>query len=376
MVRIRRPIAFSILLLLGWSGVALAADAEPLSAAASLASDPIGREIARWQERIATTQAADEETKEIRESSAPLLAAAERELANGRRWFALSRLAYVWTNLEAADYRGALPGELQKQMSSLEQEWQRLGPELRAVKAGTERPSFDGAPAVARAFGEVALSEAAGYFDASLDYGKNTAPEFGLFYLGAAQAQLSLARLAAALRDSATSASSARPLAPRSVAREIAAVEGELLAAYVPPASIDSHSVFIRISALLKQAHELDAAGLSHGAVYKLLDAKMRLARLLQPNRKLDSAEAGRRAWAVESKLAATGVDATLAQLFVEIAMAQVGDPDPAMMGGETAAAVFEEVLPLYFTLLGPASPAPPDLMAEATVTLVRWPYT
>ena len=38
-------------------------------------------------------------------------------------------------------------------------------------------------------------------------------------------------------------------------------IEDELLAAYRPPTSIDSHPIFIRASALLKEARELDAAG-------------------------------------------------------------------------------------------------------------------
>jgi hypothetical protein len=369
MVGSRLQFALSMLLV-GCGVVAAHAELAPASGAAN---DPIAREVARWQERIRSTTPPDEESKGIREGSAPLLALAERELGHGRRWFALTRLAFTWTNLEAADYRASLPGDLQKQMAGLEREWERLGPELRAAKAGQGWPSYAGAPAVARALGEVARSEAGGYFDSSLEYGKATAPEYGLFYLGAAEAQLSLARLVASVRDTRPAA---RELAPRSVAREIVAVEDALLAAYVPPASVAQHSVFIRISALLKQAGELDRAGLHYGAAYKLLDAKMRLARLLAPERKLDAVEAARRAAAAESALAATGVDDSIARTFVEIALAQVSDPDPAMMGGETAAAVFEEVLPLYLSLLGPAPPGPPERVAEVTVTLVRWPYT
>lgn len=59
----------------------------------------------------------------------------------------------------------------------------------------------------------------------------------------------------------------ARPCPPpalRDLGVEIAALESELLQAYRPPASIESHSIFIRISALLKEAHELnDAAAAS-----------------------------------------------------------------------------------------------------------------
>lgn len=337
------------------------------------ADDPIARELARWRMRIGSAPTTDEEAKGIREGLSPLLESAARELDGGRRWFALSRLAYSWTNLAAVDYRDRVAAESGKGMPALEAEWKRLGPTLEAAKRGEGWPSFEQAPAVARAFGEVAQSETGGYFDSSLEYGKATAPEYGLFYLGAAEAQLGLARTVAAIRADGPPVA---PLAPRSIDAEIERVENELLAAYRPPASVDFHSVFIRIAGLLKQAREMEHAGLRYGAVQRLLDAKMRLERLVHAERKLDLATSRKRAAEVGARLAASGRDATLAQLFVEIALVQVADPDPAQMGPETAAAVFDAVLPLYFEILGPAPPAPAEVVAQATVTLVRWPYT
>ena len=41
-----------------------------------------------------------------------------------------------------------------------------------------------------------------------------------------------------------------------------------------------------------------------------------------------------------------------------------------------TAAAIAGEVLPRYFAALAPATPAPPQAEPRVTVTLVRWPYT
>ena len=51
-------------------------------------------------------------------------------------------------------------------------------------------------------------------------------------------------------------------------------------------------------------------------------------------------------------------------------------DPDPAAKGGEVASAILEDVVPLYVAALGPVPQRPPAPMPEATVTLVRWPYT
>lgn len=340
---------------------------------AAIEHDPLAAVVHGWQERIRTTEPGDDEAKQAREFASQFLGHAERALADGQRWLALSRLALVWNALEAADYRNSVPGELQKQMAGLEAEWKRLGPELGPEGAAAARPDFAGVPAAARAVGEAAWAEVPVYYEASLDYGENTAPEYGLYYLGAAKAQLELARLAARLTDPAPAGT---PLAPRSVAAELDAFEGELLAAYRPPLSVDAHPVFIRINALVKAARELDAQGLHHGALYKLLDARMRLSRLQHPGRALDAGEAKRQARRVEKELAATGVDASLAELFLETAVFSAADPDPAAGGGEVAAAILADVMPLYAAALGPAPPRPPDPEPDAIVTLVRWPYT
>jgi hypothetical protein len=340
---------------------------------ATSASDPLAAAVHGWQERIRTTEPGDDEAKQAREFAAQYLGHAERALAAGQRWLALSRLALVWNMLEAADYRSTIPGELQKQMAGLEREWKRLGPELGAEGAAAARPDFAGVPAAARAVGEAAWAEVPVYYGASLDYGENTAPEYGLYYLGAARAQLELARLAARLTDPPPAGA---PLVPRSVAPELDALEDEVLAAYRPPLSVDAHPVFIRINALIKAGRELDAQGLHHGALYKLLDARMRLSRLQHPGRALDAGEAKRQARQVEKQLAAAKVDASLAELFLETAVFSAADPDPAAGGGEVAAAILADVMPLYVAALGPAPPRPPDPEPEAVVTLVRWPYT
>ncbi|MCM2270103.1 MAG: hypothetical protein NDJ75_08375, partial [Thermoanaerobaculia bacterium] len=323
----------------------------PSAALAASSGDPLGEAIHGWQERIRTTTPGDDEAKQARESATLYLGHAERALADGQRWLALSRLALVWNMLEAADYRSAVPGELRTQMAGLEAEWRRLAPELGPEGAVAARPDFAGVPAAARAVGEAAWAEVPVYYAASLDYGENTAPEYGLYYLGAAKAQLDLARLAARLRAPAPAGAA---LAPRSVAAELEALESELLAAYRPPLSVEAHPVFIRISALVKAARELDAQGLHHGALYKLLDARMRLSRLQHPGRALSADDAQREALRISTELTATHVDASLAELFLETAVFSAADPDPAAGGGEVAAAILADVMPLYNAALGP----------------------
>ena len=64
----------------------------------------------------------------------------------------------------------------------------------------------------------------------------------------------------------------------RRLSDELDALEGELLSAYKPPASIDRHREFIAASSTLKEARELDAAGLSYGALLRYLQAVLRVA--------------------------------------------------------------------------------------------------
>ena len=75
-----------------------------------------------------------------------------------------------------------------------------------------------------------------------------------------------------ALCRDALGAACPRPAPPlRSLRAELDALEGELLAAYRPPASIDRHSRVHRARApRLKEARELDAAGLRYGALAAL----------------------------------------------------------------------------------------------------------
>jgi hypothetical protein len=334
--------------------------------------DPLAHEIARLRE-FAADPPADDDLKGILASLEPVLDDAATALANGRRWVALSRVALVWSDAEAAMWLGSLPAERQTSMDALEEEWRRAGAELTPLAEGVPRPDFDGIPAAARAVGEAALSEVRALYDASREYGGATSPKYGLFYLGAAKAQLELAKLAPALGGSAPPG---KPLSPRSVAREIDALERELLAAYVPPLSIEEHPWFIRSSGQLKQARELDAAGLRHGALYRMLQARLGLSRIVHRDRSIDLAVTEERARAFEAGLAPDDRDPTLARMFVEAALVAAANPDPAARGGAIAAAVFEDVLPLYRRTLGPPPPPSPPVTAEVTVTLVRWPYT
>jgi hypothetical protein len=337
--------------------------------------DPLGAEIAHWRDFLASNAGSDESWDDVRQGSRPLLLHAETALRDGRRLLALNRLAAAREGLAAARYLYSLDPRQRQDPTRFEAEWRRVGDVLRQELAPPAANAFDGVgPAAVRAIGESALPQVRVYYEASLDYGRSTVPDAGLYYIGAALAQRELASLVRSLAASASPpAPPLRPLEP-----ELNALEAEILSAYRPPASIDRHADFIRASAALKEARELDALGLRYGALLRYLQAVQRT----EPIRNVLSAswDAGQAA-ALEKRLreyserlASPDRDHSLGRLFLETAQALAGpgqDADPA-----AAQAIVGCILPRYFAALEPAPPAAPQPKARVTVTLVRWPYT
>jgi hypothetical protein len=299
---------------------------------------------------------------------------AAEALRDGRRLLALFRLAAVEESLGASAYV-ASRSPADRGASGLEREWTRVGSELHTFVAGAPAPSLAAIrPAAVRAIAEAAAARARTYYYASLDYGRNTAPQYGLLYLGAALAQRDVASLCRTLSTDTTPA--APPLRP--LATELDALEGELLLAYRPPASVERHPEFIPASAAVKEARELDGLGMRHAALLKYVQAAGRVAALragapapLEPQALAARLREGEERLAGRS---AAKVDHSIAQLLLEQARAEAkaaGDrPSP------TASAIVTDALPRYFAALEPARPAAAAAPARATVTLVRWPYT
>ncbi len=321
----------------------------------------------RFSELARTDPSTDETSVEVRKGALPVLTQAEAALGHGRRLLALSRLAAARTDLEAARYLRELAASRLVDHALFEAEWKRLGGELRPHLARVGPAALDGVqPAAIRALAEAALPQVRMFYEASLDYGRNTMPEAGLFTLGAAVAQRDTALLCRKL----SFAPDGRAPALRPLRHELDALESDLLAEYRPPASIDRHPDFIAASATLKEARELDTAGLRSGALLLYLQAALRIAALRSSPRPAAAdglSELGER-------LSSGGVDHSIGRLFLETAQADVEAADTG--GGATAAAVANDVLPRYFAALEPAAPRPPQPPAKVTVTLVRWPFT
>jgi hypothetical protein len=326
-----------------------------------MAADPLASEIARWKKFIETSSSTSEDWKSIKEGSEPLLQRAEKALATGHRNFALHLFAIVQANLAAEKYRNEPPGN-SKNLSELEKEWRKKGSELQSAAKVT---NFKQIPASVRAVAEASLSEIKAFYHSSLEYGKSTAAEHGFFYLGASQGRLELVRLLSTVQAQ----DSLKPPEFPGLADEIEATEDAILAEYKPPASIEHHPIFIRASGLNKQAHELYAAGMNYGALYKMLDARSQLSKITDAGKSITAEETKKQAAKISAPLNQDNTDHSIALIFLEFALEEPHD-------GEKAHAIFENVLPHYFAALQPPKLKKQKESVVATVTLVRWPYT
>lgn len=368
--------------LLGLAALAASADDAPRT------EDPLAAEIARWSRYLATHQApkGDEFWPQIQAVTTPVLTAAEKALADGRRLLALQRLAAVQTNLAATVYVSEHTGPESRDEAAFVAEWERLGRELQADLGATAPGAFERVrPAAVRAMAEAAAAQIRGFYDAGLEMGKSIEPGEGLFYLGSARAQHEFAAFCRTLPPLTTTPLFGAPPRLRPLAHELDELETKLLAAYRPPASIDRHGEFIEANSTLNEARQLDAAGLRYGALARYLQAALRTAALRPPPAAPpDPAALADALRGFEKRLADPEVDHSIGRIFLESALADLaaattptsGSGNPPLAKAANAEAIVSEVLPRYFAALQPATARPVLPAPAVTVTLVRWPYT
>lgn len=336
------------------------------------ANDPLAAEIARWSAYLKENTATDESWSQLKQAVTPLLARADEDLRAGRRLLALLRLAAVRTNLAGSMYQSERSDGQRKDTARFEDEWARMGKVLQA-DLGTPSPSaLEGVqPAAVRAIGEAALPQVRVFYEASLEYGRNTMPQYGLFYIGVAQSQRDFAAFCRTL----SAPTPLRPPPVRTIRAELDALQSEMLAVYRPPASIEKHSEFIAASATVKEARELDAAGLRYGALLRYLQAAQRFAPLSTKPPSLSADALAEKLKELEKRLASGGLDNSIGRLMLEAAQSDMASAAPGKEAA-VAAVIAADVLPRYFAALEPARPEAPRPAPQVTVTLVRWPYT
>ena len=338
----------------------------------SLYADPLQEEIQQWKTFLETHQSSSEDWTQFKASAAAIIARAESNFNAGRKYYAFYLLAAIRPSLAAESFLASQPAESVDQLSALEAEWKKMGATYQDILANRNQPNFDGVPAVYRAAGEAAFSEIRAYYEASVEYGKATMASSGFYYLGSAQSQFEFTKFCQRFR--------AEPAPQRlqmpGLQSELDSLEDLLLESYKPPASMDQHPVFIRASAILKEARELYASGSYEGALLKMLDSRVRMGKMLNPGKSYSPQEAQEKAKEFISRLKEDQRDESIARLLIEMAVGESNNPDPEARGGETARAVFEDALPHYFTALQVPRSQPNKEKPVLTVTLVRWPYT
>ncbi len=334
--------------------------------------DPLEAEIARWSSYVRENPSTDEMWAQVKQVSGPALERAADALHGGRRWLALSRLAAAQGNLAATKYVEGFPAAETQDSTAFLAEWTRMGSSLSAQLA-TIPPDAAGNthPAALRAVLEAALPQPKIYYEASVEFERATDPISGFFYLGYARAQRDLATFCRAL--SIPAGKEVRDLRPLDT--DLDALEDAVLRSYRPPASIDRHAEFITLGSSLKEARELNAAGLRYGAALRYLQAALRLAPIRGNAAGVDANEMRARLVEWDRRLSPGEVDHTLGRLFLEIAQADLAG-STADTASAVAIAVDIDVLPRYLALFGPAPPTREKPTPRVTVTLVRWPYT
>jgi hypothetical protein len=332
----------------------------------------LARELDRWTRFLAAPAGRDDLEAQVRDEGRRALALADDALRAGHAWLALQRAAPALLDLAGAEYLRTIPAERQGDEAAFTAEHARMGGVLTDA-LGEVKPDelADVEPAALRALAQIARLQARAFYAASLEYALSTEPRFGYFYVGQAQGARAIVALCRELAAEAKAPPAPPP--PRPLAPEIARLEDALLESYVPPRSLLQHGEFITASALLKEARELDAAGLRDGALLRLLQGALQSAPLRPAPAKLEGDALASALRDLELRVAKRGGDGSLARIFLDSAeAARTGrDANPAQ-----AATIAGDVLPRWFAALEPAAPATAAPPPRATVTLVRWPYT
>ena len=344
------------------------------------AADPLLPQVKALLEsirhRAAAQPADDEEWKAIGPEVDRLLGMADAEVAGGRAYTALERMADANRYLGGAGYRithAAMAGDLDR----FTEGWGAADADLKAGEAAWSAASFAKTPAAVRGLAEMEYGQVRHLYQASRDYAVADSPASGTHYVGQALAALEFARALQGLRfDEAPGA-----FTVRSYATEIAALDARVVAAYRPPRSIDNHSEFIRVDGTLKMAAELDAAGLHYGALVAWLRSERYFGALEEgwtPDgiptadalRSTATAPAGR------SKKRSDDSIERLLQQQADGAIERSGDPQTGVLQRAMADAILTRALPAWSAARTSRPAAAVAAKDQVRVTLVRWPYT
>jgi hypothetical protein len=350
---------------------ALMVAALTLPVAGQDAASKIRAEIERIQQSLKVKPVTDQNLGGIAGTIENLAKTSAAALEARRVYLSLERLNQAYELLQGVRTYEQRSAAVNDELPKFESEWGKASVKLAALEREVKAEERTNVRAALRALSETALVKTTPLMEGSRGFATSTKPRDGLFYLGQAQGQAEFARFCGSL----TLARKGRAFPLRSMLAELQALQDKTNAAFTPPRSIEKHPRFIALNSTLKLARELDAARFYGGALYQYLEAVRHYAML-------DAAEPGAAAQAelksalaqLDKRLASSGEDDSIAQLFVERAQSQIES------GGKdewrSARAIAEQVIPAYFA----ARKAPSKLQTAARkaveLTLVRWPYT
>ena len=353
----RRPLLILILLVLA------------THVAAQAPADRLRNAIESARSTAAAEEKSNPSWKDFGPDATSLLDSADKQLTAGRLHYVLDQLTRAQVLLSAGHSQGRAAAE---GMAGFQAAWKKAEWEIDAPRK-TVRDSSSPAPALVRAIVESARLKSRTLIHTSKAYAEVTGPAAGFYYLGEGEGNAGIARTASSYALAVTGAAwNARSIAP-----ELVALQSRVNDSFKPPIAQEKHSTFIRVSAALKFAEELDAAGLYSAATLQYLDALQMFTSLISTGQPQPEAQKLRAALAEASdRLRHSGQDASLALLFVEKGEAFLSDPAPDEPHVRGAAAVVSAVLPTYDALLQRPVAASQKQARVIDVTLVRWPYT
>lgn len=360
-----------------WLQVAAALVFLALPAAGQDAASQIQTEINRLQQALSSTPASVPGfPPDLKSQVGKQLESAAEAARAGQLYLSLERLAPVPDLLSGIREVSEKSGTEKVDMPAFEAEWGKTSVELTALEQKTRAHSWDSAPAAIRALAEAAQGKAIPLLDGGRGFATALGPREGLFYVGQAQGEAEFAQFCAALNLPRRQA----PLALRSMLPELESLQEKTNAAFQPPRSVDLHPQFIVLNSALKLAEELDAGRFYAGAFYEYLESLLQYGLLDAPAlTAAQQSEVQAAVAAARQKLAGSGRDDSLAELFLERAeshVARAGGPTPSEDDWRRAKLIVDQVLPAYFAALKASVPLEQASAGRVEITLVRWPYT
>ena len=347
------------------------------------ASARIKSQINQLRQEVDSKPVSRPEWKEAKPDISESLQRADDDVRAGRLYVSLEELAIAWDSLRGTEGVTQKTQEelLKEGLASFQADLRKMRIEFTALEKQATQKNWDAAPVALRALAEKAMNQMLTFREGAQGFANLTDVEKGaiadnyasvLYYDGEGAGQAEFNVFCSTLDLSRNVG--AFPL--RSVLPELQQLQARVIAAYVPPNSVEHHVDFIRLNATLKVASELDAAKHYAGALYQYLDATQQFASMhAAVPAAAHQSQLRKSLQKMSTHLAASKQDNSIAQLFVERAEAWL-TRSPNAARWTDIESIVEQVLPAYFAVLQASSPSEPRAPAGVTVTLVRWPYT